>query len=235
MMQESSFPQKLTLWRGAILGGIANATMAARNATSAVYGYWWCNNYVMDDSAGQEAFITFVGGHWWPEGPLAALFHDVHSPRFRHSAQRRLEDYFCGCTEYQRSLAEAGARHMRLLVRGRLLHRLTAAFWDNGEFLGAAEPWAEVLANGASILETELIDDIDTALGAWEESYQMSVKERSFVGDLFKRKSTRPGGLIYLGTEDIEWLKSLSGNADAFNTCRESLSAMGIVFSETAR
>jgi hypothetical protein len=159
----------------------------------------------------------------------------VHSPRFRRRSEIGVDQHFAGCPEYQKSIADAGARHLRLWFRDRVLHRITAALWDKDEFLTAAEPWGEVVANGARILETELIDDTDDAFSAWQETYQMSREEVKFVRALFERKMSRPGGLIYLEGSHVKWLESMSERSEALKTCKESLEAIGIIFPETGR
>src|SRR5262249_18996938 len=121
---------------------------------------------------------------------------------------KNVDAFFVGCPSYQRSLAEFGLRHLRLLSRGEVIQRLTAAFWDDGDNLSAAVPWDDVLRNGANLIRIELIEDTEAALSEWAENYQMSPEQVAFVRQLYERKISRPAGIIELSQEEVKWLES---------------------------
>jgi hypothetical protein len=203
------FPRKSTLWSGAILGGIVNATMVAQSADYAASGDWNCNHFEINGGDGREGVITFAGGHWFPDAPLVALFHDVHSEFYNPEKEIELERYFQGCPTYQRSLAEQTALPaLRIDFHGKTLHRVTVAFWDDGDFLAAPVSWESVLANGASLIENLVIDDPDAALAAWQQSYAMSAEQVRFARSLWERKLSRPPATIELTPAEVKWLES---------------------------
>src|SRR5262245_28339919 len=148
------FPRKSVVWSGAILDGIVHA---ARGGTTS--GCWKCNHYLTNGEDGREGAITFAGGHWYADAPLIGVFYNAHSPR-RASEEEALERYFRGCTPYQRDLADQFALpYLQLDHNGRLLHRVTTAFWDEGDYVTAVDPWDEVLKNGADLLKDAFIED----------------------------------------------------------------------------
>lgn len=203
------YPRKSTLWSGAILGGIVNATMVAKCAEFAAMGQWHGNHFGENGGDGREGIITFAGGHWFPDAPLVAVFHDVHSDFFNTENENDLEWYFRGCPAYQRALADQSALPaLRIDFHGRTLHRVTAAFWDDGDYLAAADSWEAVLANGANLIDDLLIDDPDAALAAWQESYGMSPEQVDFARSLWERKLSRPPAAIELTPAEVKWLES---------------------------
>src|SRR5438093_130774 len=120
---KATLPRGSTLWRGAILGGIANATTTARSRTYAAFQRWCCNNYVVNSGSGEEGVVSFAGGHWYPEGPLVAVLDDVHVRRLVRKSKGDVEAFFRGCPPYQRALADSGLCYLRLVSRGRTIQR----------------------------------------------------------------------------------------------------------------
>lgn len=227
---DKSFPRKSAVWNGAILHGIVNATMSSQSVFYGTLGQWICNQYVLNGADGREGVITFAGGHWYPEAPLVGVFHDVHSNRFSPEEELDLEGIFRGCPAYQRSLAEQGAlTYLQIEFQGRVLHRVTTAFWDEGEHLVAAEPWEEVLANGASLINDELISSRDAAFDRFQTSYGMSPEQVRFARSLFERKIARPPALIVLTASEASWLASMSDEPKAMETCCQLFKELGIV------
>src|ERR1041385_9262523 len=107
-MTNSIQPRRETLWRGAILSGIAIATKTAEDAHWAAFAGWHRNHYILNGVDGREGVVTFAGGHWLPDAPLVGVFHDVHSERrpLRDPRVWVLERFFQGCPKSQRLLAE---------------------------------------------------------------------------------------------------------------------------------
>src|SRR5205085_1734143 len=97
---------------------------------------------------------------------------------------------------------------LRLEIEGRTYTRVTTVFWDEGDYLMAAEPWAGVLTNGADLVENETIVDLDAALLAWHDAYGMSTEQLTFVRSFFERKMARPAATIELSDAEVEWLES---------------------------
>jgi hypothetical protein len=228
------FPEKVAVWSGAILGGIVNATMTAQSAFYGALAQWIRNHYVLKGADGREGVITFAGGHWYSEAPLVGVFHNVHSDRFFTEKEQDLERFFNGCPWYQRSLAEQAALpYLQLEFEGRLLHRVTAAFWDQGTHLAAADGWEEILANGASLIYDELVGDPEAILARLQTSYDMSIEQVAFARSLFQRKMVRPPALIELTAAEADWLASTSSDATAMEACRQLFKGMDILLPDT--
>jgi hypothetical protein len=139
------------------------------------------------------------------------VFHDCHCDRWWYAPgdEWDLEWYFRGCPAYQRSLADQAALDsLRFELDGRLYHRVTAAFWDHGEYLTAPDPWELLLANGVRLIATELIEDVEAALTAWQEDYQMTPEQLAFARSVFERKMARPPAVLELSPADVEFLQS---------------------------
>jgi hypothetical protein len=206
---KSAFPRKATLWRGAILGGIVNATLTAEHANYAYARQWIRNHYVLNGGDGREGTVTFAGGHWFADGPLVGVFYNVHTERFRGEKEPDLERFFRGCPVYQRSLAEQFALgHLRLEFRGELLHRVTAAFWDDGECLFAPDSWDQLLGDGVNLIEEVLAEDPEHAFAQLQNSFQASSEQIAFAKSLFERKIARPPAVIELTASDFRFLES---------------------------
>ena len=120
---------------------------------------------------------------------------------------------------------------MHELVDGISIPCITAAFWDEGEYLTAAAPWDLVLAEGARLVRIELIEDIGEALAEWQEGYQMTNEQLTLARSLFNRKMTQPEAPIELTAAEVEWLRSTSEepNEKGITACRDKLKAIGIL------
>ena len=229
----SAFPQKAFVWRGAILGGIVNATKVAESTSYGHFAAWNCLHYILNDGSGNEGVLAFAGGHWYPDAPLVGVFHQVHSPRFSVDRDEiGLESVFRNCPPYQRALADYALYYLQLDYHGKTLHRVTAAFWDDRDYLVAADPWGEVRQHGADLIDNELIEDIKGALGRWQQGYQMTSEQLFFVDQLFQRKMARPAGLIELTRAQAEWLQSMAGDPKTMKSCRQQFRALGILVPE---
>src|SRR5262249_23709101 len=130
--------KKLILWRGAILGGIMNATKIAQDSSYAPYSCWDGRHYILNGTDGREGVIAFESGHWSAEGHLIGVFFYTKSTRSPYHCKEKydLERFFLGCPAYQRSLAEQAALpYLREEENGKVISLVTTAFWDEGEYL----------------------------------------------------------------------------------------------------
>ena len=202
------FPPKRAVWIRAILGGIVNATKTAEKESYACFEGWNRNHYVLNGVDGRQGIITFAGGHWYSEAPLVGVFHDVHSPRY-NIPELDLERFFHGCPAYQRALAEQDAlSFLKPEHHGSLLHHVTAAFWDDGESLAAADPWGVIVRDGASLISEEMTEDRAAALERFAQGYGMTAAQLAFAASLCERKIARPPAAIELTIDDRKFLES---------------------------
>jgi hypothetical protein len=204
------FPKKSVVWKGAILGGIVNATMTAHSYNFNCFQHWSGNDYGLNGTDGREGFVCFEGGPWTDEGRLVGVFFSAHSPRSPyHTDEFDIEAFFEGCPDYQRSLAEQIIHPaMELLEKGNKTACLTTAFWDQGDYLTAADCWDEVMDNGVDLIDNEFIDDEELAYAAWQEDYGMSDEQLRFVRSLFERKIANPATTVELTNAEWRWLQS---------------------------
>ncbi|HVS35623.1 MAG TPA: hypothetical protein VMS17_08575 [Gemmataceae bacterium] len=209
-MKSEGFPRKAVLWNGAILNGIANAAMAADSTFHGPYAEWVGNHYLLNGLDGRLGAIAFEGGPWSGEGRLAGVFHfpESKSNAF-HCKNYDLERFFLGCPAYQRFLVEQLVlSYLQMEDNGRVVPLVTAALWDAGEYLTAAETWEVVVANGAHLIEGEMIEDWEAALARFRVNYGMSMEQVVLVQSLFQRKMTCHTGLIPLTAADVGILES---------------------------
>lgn len=232
MTMNKQTPAKMTIWSGAILGGIATATMAAKRADYQAFSYWNRNSYYLNGGDGREGVVTFAGGHWYADAPLVGVFHNIHSDLFT-GYEVPLNPFFLGCPEYNQLLATQSALpYLRLRIEGKLLHRVTAAFWNVGELLACADSWPHVLANGANLLKNELTADLGEALDRWQTDYGMSSEQVVFVHSLFQQKMSRSPVPIELTTHQASWLDSTCEDekpAESHRIWREMFREIGVV------
>src|SRR5437870_1624521 len=145
-LMSKPFPKKSVVWKGAILGGIVNATMTAQTSDYAYAQHWAGNDYGLNGADGRNGFVCFEGGPWTLEGRLVGVFFSAHSPRSPfHTDGYDIEVFFRGCPTFQRTLAEKVMHPaMEFFGKGIETPCITAAFWDEGDSLIAADPWEEV-------------------------------------------------------------------------------------------
>jgi len=225
------FPNAITLWRGAILGGIVSAIDYARSSQFSTFYGWRRNHYIINGGDGRDGIITFAGGHWLPAAPLVGVFHDIHSEKFVIRNEIELERFFVGCPAYQRSLAEQEALHyLRLRYDGVLLHRATAVFWDHDGLVASVDSWSTLLLNGASLIENESFDNTEEALRRFQVDHGTSDEQTRFARNLFERKIARPAARVWLSAEEVEWLKSIALEPKTTEVARDAFREIGIYF-----
>lgn len=231
-MRGSGYPKVSILYRGVILHSIVNATVTAQDPEFTRFLSWDGQNYVLNSGTGRLGAVTF------DRGLVVGVFFDANS---RHSPRNGDEEYdikrfLQGMPKHHHSLAEAQTlKYNRQDYRGALAPLVTAAFWNEGENLTAAFPWAEVFQNGAHLIRVELMEDIRSAMGEWKESYEMSQEQVSFSLSLFERKIVNPSHAVVLSRSEVARLQSVSSSVEALDDCRQAFAAMGIVFPEADR
>lgn len=223
---QTGWPRTHTVWRGAILHSIVNATMVAENPFFRRFLFWDGNNYVLNGANGTYATVAFGG----PTGPLVAVFFDVHSRLnpMPFGSSCDVEPFFKGMPPLQRSIAfDRALLYNRQDVDGRAVPVVTAAFWDNGEFLTGAFTWKEIFDNGAHVIEVELMDP-QIGICELEDGYEMTKKQVEFACTVFKRRMACSGEGIDLSRSDVDWLQGLSSDPEAIVSCRDAFAAINI-------
>jgi hypothetical protein len=197
------YPKSSVVWPGAVLGYLVNCIMTAQSEFYASCCYWKGQNYSINGH-GLYGTLTFEGKS------LVGIFFDPHSERSPYQCPDTydLNRFFRGMSRYHRSLAEREAlQHIELFDETNI-PCITTAFWDAGDYLTAADPWEVVLAEGARLVEIELIEDLDVALAARQESYQMTPEQVALARSLFQRKMAQPATPIALTPAEVAFLES---------------------------
>jgi len=231
MMTAQIQPHKSVLWQGALLGGIFDAMMRASTPEPAATRQWVRNHYVVNGGDGREGVITFAGGHWYPQGPVVAAFHDVHSRRIeKHGAEWTLDRFFLGCPAYERMLAEqAVLPYLQLEVRGSLEHRVTAAFWAEDDALVGADPWDVLYDDGVDLVKQEMIDGVEAKLDSFSSDYGATTEQLQFANSIFRRKTDRPPALIELTNDETSTLMATAIDDEAIQSSRQLFAELGVV------
>jgi hypothetical protein len=122
---------------------------------------------------------------------------------------------------------ERALRYNRQYWRGEYVPIVTAAFWDEGEYLTAAFPWREVLDNGAHIMTKEFMEP-DIAMSEWQDAYSMSEKQRDFAQSLFERRMASADEVLELSSSEIDWLAGSASCPEAMDYCKHAFAAIEI-------
>jgi hypothetical protein len=200
--------------------------MIAKEPDLARFLSWDGKNYVLNNADGTYGAITFVGTD------VVGVFFDSESSRNPYVSNGRYEidAFFQGMPSQLRSIAETQTlRYNRQAYRGETVPMITAAFWSQGEYLTAAFPWPDVFRNGAHIVRVELLEDAESALQEWQDSYQCSPDELAFARSLFDRRMSDPSTPLVLSAPEIEWLQGLSKNSEALADCLSALEPLKIL------
>jgi hypothetical protein len=151
--------------------------------------------YSYNGGDGTYAAITFGEGHL-----VATLFdHESDRSPFRFDYQGEFEvtRFFQGMPISYSPLAKKCLGFWYREHRGKDVPYITTAFWDDGEYLAAAEAWAQVWEHGGHVLEYQLMDDPEEALPRWQQACGLSPELIDLARSLLRRKMARPGvGLI---------------------------------------
>ncbi len=227
----NGYPKAAVVWRGAILGGLAHAIMAAENAFYGLSRSWIGMDYLADNQQGQYGAISF-------EGPLVvATFFDSKSPRRPYHRRKSydLRRLFRRCPPCHRCLLKTRPNLApELFEEG--VRCATTAFWNVGDLLTAADPWEVVLEEGARLVHTELMEDIEEALGEWQVEMDMKPGQLLLARSLFDRKMAKPTGIIDLTKDEVAFLRSTSEkpsdemcDEERMTACRHQLAALGVL------
>jgi hypothetical protein len=213
---------------GAILHTIVTAIMAADCQFYASDCGWDGTNYWAYNQ--QSATATFLFS-FSPSIRVVGGFFDAKSDRSPYHWKEYSLDFV---------LREMPDEHRLLLMSGLPLYFermsgtdipcITAAFWDEGEYLASADSWDALLANGARLVRIQLLGDHDEAIKEWSTNFGMAQQQESFVRKLFKRKLAQPEGIVELSGRETAWLVSTSEDpeGEGIAACRNLLAKIGI-------
>ncbi|HLL02562.1 MAG TPA: hypothetical protein VK539_18415 [Myxococcaceae bacterium] len=218
------FPERQRLWEGVILGSVIHAIMVARYPELAHEQSWDGTNYNVQDSMGSRGTVSFSGNR------VVGAFFDAKSPRnpFQSDGAYDVTKASRKMPSEHRRLAE-GETFQYLLqeYQGKTVPIVTAAFWNEGPRLTAAEPWRLVYENGAHLLRRQLME-MDMALAEWRQAYGMSAPQFELARKLFEQKILNPGAPIVLSVDESLVVQAGAQGPEGLDTSRESFAEIGI-------
>jgi hypothetical protein len=201
--------------------------MCAKYADFSSRTSWKDQIYSADNGQGVYGAVIFEGN------AMVGIFFDGKSERSPYRCRDAYDSniVFRGMPASHRNLTGKRLLGYMEVVKGTSIPCITAAFWDEGEYLSAADPWNVVLAEGARVMQIELKEDINEGLTEWQDEYQMTQKQRAFARSLFNRRMSQPEVRIELTDAEINWLRSTAKDPDmrGIALCREKLAAIGVV------
>jgi hypothetical protein len=222
-INHNAFPQRLQLWYGVILGTIAHAIWLASSPEFSHEQSWDGLNYSIQDSMGSRGTVSFAGDQ------VVGVFFDKDSPRnpLRLGKPYDVRPFLRGMPPSLLALAEGEAlQYVLQEYDGTIMPIITAAFWSEGEYLAAAEPWVQVFDHGAHLIHTQ-IQDYETAISEWQAEYEMPSAQVDLMKSLFNRKIASSQKQILLSDSELDAL-IISGD-EGLDESRELLATVGII------
>lgn len=218
-------PMVSNLLYGSYLGTIAHSFFIMSNPILSHEQSWDGINYSVQDSMGARGTVTFAGDQ------VVGVFFDNNSPRnpFRsgEDIQLLLQRIFSGISEDLWTIAKNEAlQYVLQEYGGQVFPIITAAFWSEGEYLTAGEPWNLVINHGAHLIRNQF-SDIETAIMEWQEYYELAPAHIDLIRLLFNRKMTTPDQPILLSKQELAIIKR--NGDEGLDDSRELLAAIGII------
>jgi hypothetical protein len=209
MLQHS--PKHSVLYQGCVLSSIVNAVSAGRYASSTFYHSLWQNTYLYDGTDGNYATVIFEQGK---------VMGSVYEKESERSLRHRDEPYdlsalFRGMPASHQPLADLMLSSWHTEINGQKVPFITAAFWNEGEYLTAAEPWEDVYRNGGELLRIQLLEDPEKAIAEWKVNCQLTSTQTNLARSLFYRKMSQPDQIIVLTPDEVDVLLGTSTEAES--------------------
>jgi len=212
---EGNLNQK-QLWEGCVLAGFAHAIMVAEYPLMANEQSWDNLNYSVQDSSGQRGTVSFAGQK------CVAAFRNDNSERIDDMID--VDYFFQGAPKEIVDLAYAEALQYLLDdVEGEIKPSITTAFWGE-DSIYTNDSVKEMLINGGNLLEYQLMD-IEMAILAWKNEYDMNEEQVQLLKSLYKRKIDNPDNPITLSQREIELL---GRDDEGLRESRISFEEMGV-------
>ncbi|MFZ3087065.1 MAG: hypothetical protein WA123_03275 [Methylotenera sp.] len=220
-LQKLGFTQQ-QLWDGALLGTIAHAVWVAGEPLLFAAQSWDGHNYLLNDSSGTIATVTFV------DKKVVAVFFDANSSRnpFVTGDASEADNLIAGMpSDVLTILKFETLQYMLQSYKGQDVPLITAAMWSSGGDLVAMESWADLISHGGHIVRIQLLSE-DEALLAWKEEFLFSEVQVNLVKSLYRRKIKNPDIHISLTDEEKLMLAPSAGETE----CREIFASLNVSF-----
>lgn len=225
------FPPRSVLWPGSVLGAIAHAVFVARAPYLAHEQSWDGRNYNVQDSQGSRGTIAFGADN----NVFVGVFY--YEPSQRNPLRRRIQNSNEAITPILnvpvelRALAQEALQYVMQEVEGSPMPVITSAFWSDlaGPRASASEPWPDVITNGASLINNQLLDP-EAALRLWARDFELSDSEIAIVETVFRRRLAVTSGPTRLTAAEAQQISRNADGEEGLTACRESMGELGINF-----
>ncbi|ULO09091.1 hypothetical protein H1230_10150 [Paenibacillus sp. 19GGS1-52] len=189
------------LWNGCMLAAIAHAIMVSHFPKFSNEHSWDGFNYSVQDSAGTRGTVTFH-----PELCVAA-FRNEKSGRIS-VVDNKTDNYFQGASERVNEVAQAETLQYLLdEINNLITPVITTAIWEDNNKIVTADTLEDMMDNGGFILERQGMD-MDSAIKAWVDYYEMSEAQIALMKSIFEKKIVNPTTDLYLSKEEIGMIGS---------------------------
>lgn len=225
------FPTLTQIQTGALLGTLAHAVWIVDHPEFAALQAWDGPTYLLQDASGARGAVTLA------DQAVVGVFFAEHSPRnpFRPAAtlppDSLLTTLLAIMPPHLQALAHTETLpYMLDDYQGQTLPMITAAFWGDANGISAAEPWPEVVANGAHLLHGQLLPSAE-AIAYWQAEYELLPDQVQLVQSLLQQRLDPPEEPIILNAEQQAVLLAgtAGGTAAGWEASRDLLAAIGIV------
>ncbi len=227
---EGGYPEKQSIWSGAVLGSIAHAIFVCRHPLFSNEQSWDGTNYNVQDSVGSRGTIAFEGAQ--AEKVVGVFFYEKSNRNpFHKKSKYDLARLLVGLPQDLRSLANDEAlQYVLQKYNNTTLPIITSAFWADrmDERVTAAEPWSQVLEHGAVLIRNQLLPP-DLALEKWASDYDLNPSEMALTKSLFRQKMAIRSESFVLDESDGDLWAKISKGQKGIESSRESFLEIGII------
>lgn len=191
------------LWNGCILASIAHAIMVAHYPELSNEHSWDGMNYSVQDSEGSRGTITFH-----PKFCVGAFRNDLSDRLNSINNCRQFRKYFEGAPKEIINLSEEEALQYLLDdIDGDTLPLITTAFWGVDNKFYTIDSFEDMYQNGVFLLERQLMN-MDDAVEAWAEYYDMDINQCNLLKKIFIRRLEQKNDKIILSKDEIQQIGS---------------------------
>ena len=186
------------LFKGCILASIAHAIMVAHYPELSNEHSWDGMNYSLQDNRGIRGTITFADNFC-----IAAFRNDQSERLDSDNLKNATEYFFSGAPKEVINLAKKETfQYLLDNINGKIMPLITAGFWGIGEQLFTKDAYEEMIKNGCSIIETQVLPK-SQGINTWKRYYDMTEKQIKLLVYLYDRKINNPQTEIILTKDEI--------------------------------
>jgi hypothetical protein len=217
------FPDRVRLWRGAILATIGHALWIIPDPALA-YELWWDGpTYCRYNTQGTWGAITFGNNK------TVGVFRNDKSPRAPwhsedpYAINKILKGMPADLAAYAH---ETALRYLFDSYETYTGPIITAAFWGTGTTLEAAESWADIREHGGHLIDIDLMDS-EEGIATWQAQYEWSDVESQLQRTLFNRRMAMPDTPVPVTPE--EWALITKNGTQGVEDGRRLLEGLGFM------